>query len=774
MELSIPAADLDTYLGFLDESREHLDNIEEKTLGLRAHADPGVLNGLFRALHTVKGIAGFLGLNDIQKLSHRLESVFDAVRQGKLKATEEATMRLLAGLDRLQDQIAALGRGLEARTNVPGGDWAVSVEDLDYAEAYAGLDRLLAPEAPPPAPKADPITPEMRGSFLKESEELLDATEQILLGLEADPEDREALGRALRNLHSFKSHCGFFGYAGLEHASHRLETVLEQARAKEEAVPRAVIGVSLGGLDLFRLALPGDPGGPLPDPEGILPRLDALAGVPMPLGEILVQRNQATPEAIDYALALQKRPLGEILVQEGLAAPTSVAKALMLQNVPGAPAFPRPGDLAGSGKPAAPGKPGAETAARPPAKEAKRDLRVDLSKLDALMDLMGELAISTGMVFNHPLLRESNDPSLEHIAHQLQGVVGELQGVALGLRMIPVEGAFRKMTRLVHDLSAKVGKQVKLEFRGSETEVDKTVVDLIADPLVHMIRNSIDHGLEAPAERAAAGKDPVGTILLEAGQEGGEILVAVADDGRGMNRERILRKAVERGLGGNDPGALSDEEVFQFIFEPGFSTAEAVTSTSGRGVGMDVVKANIDRLGGRIQIQSEVGQGSRSALRIPLTLSIMEGMLVEVSGSHLILPLTAVRESLAPARGQVRSLADGQEILMLRGHALPIVRLARLLRLPGSRKEASPGLLIHVVARDRRFCLAVDNLVGQRQTVVKALPGLMGRVPGISSCSILEDGTIALILDVAGLLQLAGAGGCIDAGEPAVAERRWA
>jgi two-component system chemotaxis sensor kinase CheA len=641
MDLHIPASDLDTYLGFLDESREHLDSIEEKTLGLRAHVDPDVVNGLFRALHTVKGIAGFLGLTGIQKLSHRLESVFDALRQGKLGASEEAVMLLLAGLDRLQDQLAALGRGLEARAKAAGtdGGWAVAMEEPDFAEAYAALDGLLSPPPPPAAEfrEEDLITPEMRSTFLKESEEILDATEQILLALEDSPGDRDALARAFRNIHSFKGNCGFFGYARLEQASHRLETVMDQARSKEEPVPKAVTGIALGCMDVFRAALPSGADGELPDPEGILERLQILAGQPLPLGEILVRENQVSPEAIDYALSLQKRPLGQILVDEGLAAPVAVAHALMRQASGPVPAVPPKGAEGGAPAPSGIALP-PEGGAKPVVKDAKRDLRVDLAKLDSLMDLVGELAISTGMVFNHPSLRDNGDPSLERIAHQLQGVVAELQGVALGLRMIPVDGAFRKMTRLVHDLSSKVGKQVKLEFAGAETEVDKTVVDLIADPLVHMIRNSIDHGLEAAPERLAAGKDACGTVLLEAGQEGGEILITVGDDGRGLDRERILRKAMERGLVQGDPALLADEDVFQFIFQPGFSTAEAITATSGRGVGMDVVKSNIDRLGGRIQIKSSIGKGARITLRIPLTLSIMEGMMVEVSGSLFILP----------------------------------------------------------------------------------------------------------------------------------------
>jgi two-component system chemotaxis sensor kinase CheA len=416
MELRIPDSDLDTYLGFLDESREHLDCIEEKVLGLRACADPEVVNVLFRALHTVKGIAGFLGLADIQRLGHRLESVFDAIRQGRLALGEEPAIAHLAGLDRLQDLIGALSRGLERRARGTDGDWAVVCEDPGYAAAYDHLGALLepAPQAVPAPSEEELITPEMRAAFLKEAEELLDATEQIFLALEAGPGDRDALARAFRNIHSFKGNCGFFGYARLEQASHRLESVLDRWRAGEGPVPKAVLAAALGCLDVFAAALPGGPDGALPDREGALAALDALAGDDAAPGDGAARGKDAAPAA----------------------------------SLPVAERDP-------------PGKAAAE-APRAPQREAKRDLRVDLAKLDHLMDLVGELVISTGMMFNHPVLRGCADPDLERVSHQLKGVVSELQAVALGVRMIPVEGAFRKMTRLVHDLSSKVGKQARL------------------------------------------------------------------------------------------------------------------------------------------------------------------------------------------------------------------------------------------------------------------------------------------------------------------------
>ncbi|HKP96752.1 MAG TPA: chemotaxis protein CheA [Fibrobacteria bacterium] len=770
MQLEVNPSDLDTYLGFVEEARDHLDAAEQKVLDLASGADPDAVNGLFRSLHTIKGVAGFLGLGGIQKLAHRLESVFDALRRKSLAPSEGLIRVLLDNLDLLTGMIANLAAGLEGRTRRPEGAWAVELAEVDFRESYDRLGRLLDPapardrdaveSGPDPETESDSemelITSEMRQAFVKESEEFADSTEQIFLGLEAAPADATAVAEAFRNIHSFKGNCGFFGYAGIEKVAHRLETALDVYRASGEPLPKELIECALQCLDLFRAMIASvgaGTGDSIPGLDGWAARLDAFAAPeaqaaapeaddhPKRLGEILIQ-TEGTPQAdVEYALSLQHRPLGEILVQEGLVTPAAVEKALEVQRGGGIP-----------------------PSAKPAPKEAKRDLRVDLAKLDHLMDLVGELVISTGMVLNHPVLRDSNSADLEKIAHQVRGVVTDLQAVALGVRMVPIDATFRKMTRLVHDLSGKVGKKVRLDFMGGETEVDKTVVDLIADPLVHMIRNSIDHGLETPAQRAHAGKDPTGVVTLEAGQEGGEIRIVVRDDGRGMSREKILSKAVERGLAGPGAEELPDSDVFQFIFQPGFSTAEAVTATSGRGVGMDVVKSNIDRLCGRIHIESRPGEGSVITLRIPLTLSIIDGMMVRVQDSLFILPLTAVRESIAPRPGQLKTLAGGQEILLLRGKTLPILRLRDLYRLSREPDRGGLNLLIHVEARDASFCLAVDDLLGQRQVVVKALPPFMGAVPGTSSCSILDNGEIALILDVPGLARLASRPGAAPSG----------
>jgi len=764
MNLIIPNSDLETYLGFIDESRDHLDSIEQKVLGLEAAVDADTVNSLFRALHTIKGIAGFLTLSDIQRLSHRLESVFDAIRQGNLNVTAHLIEVSLQNLDHLMVMIHSLEQGLANRIQSQEDNWSVNMSEIDYVKNYEELGLLLEPQSKTAESETVPeagleagleqgseelITPEMKLSFMKESEELLETTEQVFLKLEATPSDTDLIAQAFRNIHSFKGNCGFFGYLEIEKISHRLENVLDNIRTTGEALPRPVLETALQCMDVFQSAVASLANGGNPqvtDLNGWLSRLDILAAkykpadsTTPPLGEILVQDHQVSKESVEYALDLQKRPLGQILIEEGLVTPAAVEHALLVQSNNAKSSAPASSTVAPN---------------KVVPKDVKRDIRVDLAKLDQLMDLVGELVISTGMIFNHPVIQGSNAADLEKMGHQLKGVVSDLQSVALGVRMVPIDGTFRKMTRLVHDLSTKIGKKVRLDFKGEETEVDKTVVDLIADPLVHMIRNSVDHGLETPDERAKAGKDPVGIVTLEAGQEGGDILIVIRDDGRGMNRDKILAKAIERGLARENDIELSDSTIFQFIFQPGFSTAEAVTATSGRGVGMDVVKSNIDKLGGRITISSKLGEGSAITLRIPLTLSIIDGMMVQVGDSLFILPLTTVRESISPRKENLFTLVGGQEMLKLRGSTLPILHLSNLYSISGKHAKTSDGLLIHLEARDANFCLAVDNLLGQRQVVVKALPHFMSKIPGTSSCCILDNGEIALILDVPGLMLL--------------------
>jgi two-component system chemotaxis sensor kinase CheA len=383
-------------------------------------------------------------------------------------------------------------------------------------------------------------------------------------------------------------------------------------------------------------------------------------------------------------------------------------------------------------------------------------IRVDIEKLDKLLDLVGELVIAEAMVANDQDIRGLNLDRFEKSVLRLDKITREIQEVAMSMRMIPLAGTFRKMMRLVRDLANKADKKVELHVIGEETEVDKTIIEQISDPLVHLIRNAVDHGLESPEERRLTGKPETGRITVEAKHSAGEVWIIVEDDGRGLNRERILSKGVERGLVKGEDRELKDEEVWQLVFEPGFSTSEQVSSISGRGVGMDVVKRNIEKLRGRVDVRSKEGAGSVFAIRIPLTLAIIEGLVVRVGMNRYTIPISSVKESFQPRAEQITSMPDGQEVVKIRGDLLPVIRLHELYRAPQAFGRLTDGILIVVESNQEKYCLFVDELVGQQQIVIKGLSTYFGRVRGVSGCAILGDGDISMILDIDDLIGSVG------------------
>jgi two-component system chemotaxis sensor kinase CheA len=379
-------------------------------------------------------------------------------------------------------------------------------------------------------------------------------------------------------------------------------------------------------------------------------------------------------------------------------------------------------------------------------------LRVDVRKLDQLMDLVGELIIAETAVTHGPQHAHHPDGQSK-AAVQLNRVTRGLQDVAMSLRMVPISPTFKKMKRLVRDVSKKQGKQVLLELSGEDTEVDKSVVEAISDPLVHLIRNAIDHGIEGSSERQAAGKAGPGRICLSARQQAGEIHIILRDDGQGLSRERILRKAREAGLVRGVGVELSDTEVFRLIFEPGFSTASELTDISGRGVGMDVVRRSIEAVKGRVDVSSEPGMGTTVTLRIPLSLAIIEGMLVRVGDTRFTLPMLSIVETVVVRGDAVTRLTNGVEVARIRGQIIPVFRIHRFYEIEPESPQIEDGLLVVVEDGADRICLLVDELVGQRQTVIKGLSGYLGNVRGLAGCTVLGDGSISLIIDVAKLIR---------------------
>ena len=377
-------------------------------------------------------------------------------------------------------------------------------------------------------------------------------------------------------------------------------------------------------------------------------------------------------------------------------------------------------------------------------------IRVAVEKVDQLINLVGELVITQSM-----LAQRSNE--LDPVTHgdlitsmgQLQRNARDLQESVMSIRMMPMEYVFSRFPRLVRDLASKLNKQIELTLMGSSTELDKSLIERIIDPLTHLVRNSLDHGIELPENRIAAGKSPVGNLILSAEHQGGNICIEVTDDGAGLNRERILAKAISQGMAVNEN--MTDEEVGMLIFAPGFSTAEQVTDVSGRGVGMDVVKRNIQEMGGHVEIQSKQGSGTTIRILLPLTLAILDGMSVKVSEEVFILPLNAVMESLQPREEDLHPLAGGERVLEVRGEYLPLVELWKAFEVQGAKTEATQGIVVILQSAGRRYALLVDQLIGQHQVVVKNLESNYRKVPGISAATILGDGSVALIVDVSAL-----------------------
>lgn len=587
----------------------------------------------------------------------------------------------------------------------------------------------------------DSETQEIVDYFLTESREALVEVEPLLISLESDggTPDRDSIDRIFRLFHSMKGSAGFLEFSHVESVTHHAETLLDMVRQGQKALDEDVVNLLCRAVDFTNDALDViestySDNDLAANASGLINRLKEATSAPA---------APAAPAAVsEDSLAVVSAPAGD-------AKPSNALEAALLSS--GALA---PTELAKNNNPeAAEAAEAAPSAPEPKKRRRAEYLRVDVRKLDQLMDLMGELIIAETAVTHGPAAAEAGVDGLPNAAVQLNRVTRGLQDVVMSLRMVPIEPTFKKMVRLVRDLSKRQSKKVQLEIEGQETEVDKSVVEAIADPMVHLIRNAIDHGIESEEDRIAAGKPPEGHVQLAARQQAGEIRIVVRDDGKGLAREQILAKAISKGLVNGDGSELSDNEVFRLIFEPGFSTAAAVTDISGRGVGMDVVKQNIEAVKGRVDIESKLGVGTTFTLRIPLTLAIIEGMLVQVGDTRFTIPMLSIRETVRVDGCQVTRLTNGQQVVKIRQQLVPLFRLNEFYNIQSKTERIEDGLLVVVEDGHDMLCLLVDELVGQRQTVIKSLSGYLGNVRGLAGCTVLGDGSISLIIDVAKLIQ---------------------
>ncbi|HDJ9995846.1 TPA: chemotaxis protein CheA [Escherichia coli] len=630
-------------------------------------------------------------------------------------------------------------------------------------------------------------------TFFDEADELLADMEQHLLVLQPEAPDAEQLNAIFRAAHSIKGGAGTFGFSVLQETTHLMENLLDEARRGEMQLNTDIINLFLETKDIMQEQLDAYKQSQEPDAASFDYICQALR-------QLALEAKDETPSAVTRLsvvaksepqdeqsrsqsprrIILSRLKAGEVdLLEEELGHLTTLtdvvkgtdslsailtgdiaedditavlcfvieADQITFETVEVSPKISTPPVLKLAAEQAPTGRVEREKTTR---SSESTSIRVAVEKVDQLINLVGELVITQSMLAQRSSeLDPVNHGDLITSMGQLQRNARDLQESVMSIRMMPMEYVFSRYPRLVRDLAGKLGKQVELTLVGSSTELDKSLIERIIDPLTHLVRNSLDHGIELPEKRLAAGKNSVGNLILSAEHQGGNIFIEVTDDGAGLNRERILAKAASQGLTVSEN--MSDDEVAMLIFAPGFSTAEQVTDVSGRGVGMDVVKRNIQEMGGHVEIQSKQGTGTTIRILLPLTLAILDGMSVRVADEVFILPLNAVMESLQPREADLHPLAGGERVLEVRGEYLPIVELWKVFNVAGAKTETTQGIVVILQSGGRRYALLVDQLIGQHQVVVKNLESNYRKVPGISAATILGDGSVALIVDVSAL-----------------------
>jgi two-component system, chemotaxis family, sensor kinase CheA len=581
--------------------------------------------------------------------------------------------------------------------------------------------------------------------FVSESSDLIEAAEEALLALETDPEDMEAVGTVFRAFHTVKGVSAFLELMTISEMAHHAESLLSRVRDREIRYGGGYADLALRALDMIKymiqLVQGALEGAPLHKPKGYDELLELLANpeaagisdecgvdddvAPPRVGDLLVAGGKADRNDVEAAAAGEdEKPIGVKITKSKAARVEDVAQALRTQR-------------------SMQGKQVVDTS-----------VRVSTGRLDRLIDMVGELVIAHSMVAQDKTVVEGDNYDLAKKVTQASKIVRELQTLAMSMRMIPLKGTFRKMTRLVRDISRKVGKNVNLVTEGEDTEIDRNMVDVINDPLMHMVRNSVDHGLETPEERDRAGKPREGLVRLSAYHSAGSVVVEIADDGRGLDSDLILAKAREKGLVAED-ATLTEREIFNLIFEPGFSTAKKVTDVSGRGVGMDVVRKNIESLRGQVEIDSQRGKGSVFRMSLPLTLAIIDGMVVRVGDETYIIPTVSIVRSVKPQKGELTTVLNRGEMLSLQGRLLPLIQLGRLFQSDGLDEEKDKLVVVVEDDNKKQAGLVIDDLVGRQQIVIKTLGEGMKNIPGISGGAIMPNGQVGLILDVGGVVKVA-------------------
>jgi two-component system, chemotaxis family, sensor kinase CheA len=692
-------------------------------------------------------------LNDLSRVAQKTESTtFYQVTNSCLHYVENMTLENMGNLKPVEEALLLLEAVF--RHMKRGAEFIFETADVIHILDTSILketnlhNSTNSPESPStqeahnqknPLPcEAEPISDEdmeIMGDFVTEAEENLENIEVHLIELEQDPSDKEIINNIFRPFHTIKGVAGFLSLKKINHLAHSTENLLDSARSGEFLINDIATDAILESVDMLkqlveRVKQGAAKGVRLPDHDidinGLRDKLQVLQvelakGNKIPLGKILVTKGVIDQKSLDQTLAFQKaqpdKKIGELLVQEKKAAPAQISQALLEQKTD--------------------------------TKKLTTQVKVSTEKLDDLVDYSGELVIAQSMLRQ----KVSQDPSLTQSVNHLGQIVSNMQQIAMSMRMIPIKFTFMKMIRLVRDLARKSGKEVNLHMEGEETEIDRNVVDTLYEPMVHMIRNSVDHGIESMVNRREQEKPEQGNIQLNAFHKGGHIIIEIKDDGKGLDRDRILEKAIGSGLvAENDP--LTDAQIYDLILQPGFSTAQEITDVSGRGVGMDVVKSGIEKFRGHLKIDSEKGRGTKFTISLPLTLAIIDGMLVRVGDEKYVIPTISIQRAFKPEKEHCYTVEGKGELLQERDRLIPVVRLKELYSNKKDNKNVWDSLAVVVESKDEQKALIIDELLGKDEYVIKSLGANLENIQGFSGGAILSDGRIGLILDIHGIFKI--------------------
>ncbi|KMQ50538.1 Signal transduction histidine kinase CheA [Chitinispirillum alkaliphilum] len=716
---------------FLSKQDSVLEEMEQSILEIEKGDDSSDFR---RILHTLKGEAGALSLKDVEHLCHKTEDYIEKANKriniDTLLLVKDCLEGIFKSLSGNGGGKVSLGMVLVALDNFGGAGAGIESdqngnENFDY-ELEISVEKINADVS-------------LLSDFISESAEHLHSADNSLLELEENPEDDELVNSLFRVFHTIKGIAGFLSLGAIQSLAHVTEELLDRRRKKELELSGELIDLVFSAVDTLkeeigslRIAVEQETVYRVcKATSGLIQRIKRVNQIGSSndrkkIGEMLVEDGKVSAEQVQQALKTQREnpgvKVGEILVEQKAVGKGDVEEAYSKQK-------------------------GCKRAVT-----VKETIKVETEKLDKLVDLIGELVVTEAMVTgDRELIENASSRSLGNI-RQLDKITRQLQEIGLSMRMVSMKSTFQKMARLVRDLSRKSGKEITFRTSGEDTELDKSVIERIGDPLVHMVRNSADHGIESPEEREKSGKSVSGTIHLRAFQTSGMICIEIEDDGKGLDKDAILEKALKLGLLNNSE-SLSDQEIFSLVFQPGFSTAQKVTDVSGRGVGMDVVKKNVLDLRGNIEVKSEKGKGTVFSIYLPLTMAIMDGMVVSAGSERYIIPTLSVVESFRPEKDDVTVVLDKGEMVRCHDQLIPVIHLSALFA--GDQKKAPSEAIVMVVEEmGKRVGLVVDIILGQQQTVIKKLGDGIGNVKGISGAAIMPDGNISLIVDIGTLTRM--------------------